>query len=195
MKSKNIRLYGAGGHSFIIQQLLKKNNIKITDVFDDNPNNHHPAFDEVLPGAAINILDFPFKGDPFIIGIGNNLQRAKIANFLKGNFSNGAISKQIGLLANTTIGKHVIINTSASVDHDNIIHDFVHISPNAALCGVVEVGTGSHIGAGAVVIPEIKIGKWCIIGAGTVVIKDVPDYAVVVGNPGKVIRINKAVCI
>ena len=87
MKSKNIRLYGAGGHSFIIQQLLKKNNIKITDVFDDNPNNHHPAFDEVLPGAAINILDFPFKGDPFIIGIGNNLQRAKIANFLKGNFS------------------------------------------------------------------------------------------------------------
>ena len=60
---------------------------------------------------------------------------------------------------------------------------------------MVEVGTGSHIGAGAVVIPEIKIGKWCIIGAGTVVIKDVPDYAVVVGNPGKVIRINKAVCI
>ena len=89
---------------------------------------------------------------------------------------------------NTTIGKHVIVNTSASIDHDNYIADFVHVAPKVALTGHVEVGEGSFIGAGAVVIPKIKIGKWCTIGAGSVVIKDVPDNAVVVGNPAKIIR-------
>jgi acetyltransferase-like isoleucine patch superfamily enzyme len=52
----------------------------------------------------------------------------------------------------------------------------------------VYIGEGAHIGAGSVVIQGIKIGKWSTIGAGTVVIKDVPDYATVVGNPGKTIK-------
>jgi acetyltransferase-like isoleucine patch superfamily enzyme len=55
----------------------------------------------------------------------------------------------------------------------------------------VIVGEGTHIGAGATVIPNIKIGKWCTIGAGSVILKDVPDYAVIYGNPGKVIKYNK----
>ena len=44
------------------------------------------------------------------------------------------------------------------------------------------------IGIGAIIIPETSIGKWVTIGAGAVVIRDVPDYAVVVGNPGKIIK-------
>ncbi len=83
---------------------------------------------------------------------------------------------------------YVIINTGASVDHDNIIGDYCHISPQATLCGNVSVGEGTHIGAGAVVIPGIKIGKWAVIGAGSVIVRDVPDYAVVMGNPGKIKR-------
>jgi acetyltransferase EpsM len=47
------------------------------------------------------------------------------------------------------------------------------------------------IGIGAILIPGITIGKWVTIGAGTVVLSDVPDYAVVVGNPGKIIKYNK----
>ena len=51
---------------------------------------------------------------------------------------------------------------------------------------LLEKGVGW--GAGAVVIQGVKIGKWAVIGAGAVIIEDVPDYAVVVGNPGNVIR-------
>ena len=47
---------------------------------------------------------------------------------------------------------------------------------------------GTHIGAGATVIPEVTIGKWCIIGAGAVITQNLPDYSMVVGVPGKVIR-------
>ena len=35
---------------------------------------------------------------------------------------------------------------------------------------------------------NIKIGKWVTVGAGAVIIKDIPDYAVVVGNPGRIIK-------
>ena len=64
----------------------------------------------------------------------------------------------------------------------------MHLSPGARLAGGVNVGEGTHIGLNASVIPNINIGKWCIIGAGAVIIRDVPDYSVVVGNPGKIIK-------
>ena len=50
---------------------------------------------------------------------------------------------------------------------------------------------GSFIGAGSVIIPGKRVGAWATVGAGAVVIQDVPDYAVVVGNPGRIIRYDK----
>jgi acetyltransferase EpsM len=91
--------------------------------------------------------------------------------------------------AQATIGKHVIVNTGARIDHDCLIGDFAHIAPSATLCGTVQVGEGTLIGAGAVVIPGIRIGKWAVVGAGSVVTKDVPDHAVVVGTPSRVVKI------
>jgi acetyltransferase-like isoleucine patch superfamily enzyme len=83
----------------------------------------------------------------------------------------------------------VSIDTAASIDRDNFIGDFAHVSPHATLCGHVSVGEGTHVGAGATVIQNIQIGKWCSIGAGSVVIRDIPDYATAVGNPARVIKI------
>ncbi|GAA4272461.1 acetyltransferase [Aquimarina gracilis] len=200
-----IRLYGAGGHSQIIQAVSNQNGVTVTAVFDDNTSGSHPAFKNIISGARKNPDKFPHTGDPFIIAVGDNSHRVEISKFLKSEFAtvihksaiidpNVSIGKGTVIYAgaavqpNTIIGEHVIINTLASVDHDNIIEDFVHVSPNATLCGLVHVGEGTHIGAGAVIIPKIKIGKWCTIGAGAVIIRDVPDYSVVVGNPGKVIK-------
>lgn len=203
---KNIRIYGAGGHSQVIRHVLELCGHHVTKTFDDKPAGVHRAYNKVNSGVRENVKDFPHEGDPVIIAIGNNQERAEIANFLQCEFEkaihpsawvaeNSSIGEGTVVFAgaivqpNTKIGKHVIINTSASVDHDNIIGDFAHISPKVALCGHVEVGTGSHVGAGAVVIPKVKIGKWCTIGAGAIVLKDVPDYTTVVGNPAKIIKI------
>ena len=46
---------------------------------------------------------------------------------------------------------------------------------------------GASIGSGAVILPGITLGKQCLIGAGAVVTKNVPDYAVVAGNPARVV--------
>jgi acetyltransferase EpsM len=65
--------------------------------------------------------------------------------------------------ADTIIGKHVLVNTAASIDHENVIGDYAHVSPHATLCGRVHVGEGTHI-AGAVVLPNLKLAngvRWC----------------------------------
>lgn len=49
------------------------------------------------------------------------------------------------------------------------------------------IGEDSWIGAGCILLPGIKIGRGCVVGAGSVVTKDIPDYAVVVGSPARII--------
>ena len=83
------------------------------------------------------------------------------------------------------------MNTGASVDHECVLGDYVHIAPNATLCGQVKVGEGTMIGVGVSVVQCVTIGKWCKIGAGAVVLSDVPDGATVVGVPGRIIKYNK----
>lgn len=51
------------------------------------------------------------------------------------------------------------------------------------------VKKGASIGANATILPGVILGEYCMIGAGAVVTKNVPAYAVVVGNPASVIRI------
>jgi len=53
---------------------------------------------------------------------------------------------------------------------------------------VVIIGNDVWIGTRAIIMPGVKIGNGVIVGAGAVVTKDVPDYAIVVGSPARVIR-------
>ena len=88
----------------------------------------------------------------------------------------------------TSIGKHTIINTNATVDHDCQVDDFVHIAPGATLCGGVKIGKGTLIGANATILPNCIIGKNVRVGAGAVVTTDIPDNVLVVGVPAKIIK-------
>ena len=55
-------------------------------------------------------------------------------------------------------------------------------------CRPVRICKGAWIGAGSTVLPGATVGKYAIVGAASVVTKDVPDYAVAVGNPARVIK-------
>ena len=83
------------------------------------------------------------------------------------------------------IGKHCIINTGAIIEHDNIIENFVHISPNSALGGTVRIGENTHIGIGSVVKNNITICKNCTVGAGAVVVKNIEKEGTYIGVPAK----------
>lgn len=54
--------------------------------------------------------------------------------------------------------------------------------------GGVQIGDETWIGIHASIIGPVKIGKHCVIGANSVVTHDIPDYSVVVGNPGKIVK-------
>jgi acetyltransferase-like isoleucine patch superfamily enzyme len=49
------------------------------------------------------------------------------------------------------------------------------------------IKAGAAIGANSTIVCGITVGRWAMIGSGSVVTKDVPDYALVVGNPARVI--------
>ncbi|NMH29497.1 acetyltransferase [Flavobacterium silvaticum] len=200
MEQTKTCLYGAGGHGKVILDIFEANNIQIQAVIDDNA-----SISEVLGVPVIHKI--PDENCPVLISIGNNKTRKNIAEVLGCDFStaihpSAIISKHVtigegtavmaGVIINpdSVIGKHCIINTGAILEHDNTIGDFAHISPGAVLAGNVSIGQGTHIGTNVSVIPNVKIGKWATIGAGSVIISDVPDHAVVVGNPGRIIKYN-----
>ncbi|MDO4978293.1 MAG: DapH/DapD/GlmU-related protein [Eubacteriales bacterium] len=102
------------------------------------------------------------------------------------------------------IGRNVYINTNclAMARGGITIEDGVQIAANVQLltnnhdpyerqvltCKPIHIKENVWIGAGATILPGICIGKNAIVGAASVVTKDVPDYAVVVGNPAKIVK-------
>ncbi|QOD11852.1 N-acetyltransferase [Psychrobacter sp. 28M-43] len=101
-----------------------------------------------------------------------------------------------------TIGNNVTIKSGVYIWDGTRIEDNVFLGPNATLTndlmprskqypdsfsGII-LKKNSSIGANATLLPGVTIGEGAMVGAGAVVTKNVPDYAVVVGNPAKVIR-------
>lgn len=194
-----INLFGASGHAKVIMDIIEAQGDSVHCLYDDAPHCSD------IHGVPVYKADETIVYGPLIISIGANHVRKLISERFSLEYAIaihptsiispfatlgiGTVVMQNTLIqSDTEIGKHCIINSGASVDHECHIEDFVHISPHVTLCGNVKVGEGSWVGAGAVIIPGIKIGRWCTIGAGAVVIRDVPDGAVVAGVPGKVIK-------
>jgi virginiamycin A acetyltransferase len=66
---------------------------------------------------------------------------------------------------------------------------FGYVNSELLLRQVIEIGNDVWIGRNALILPSVnKIGDGAVIGAGAIVTKDVPDFAVVAGNPAKVIK-------
>jgi len=199
-------IYGASGHGKVIAEILEESGISDIAFVDDQPVGESFLGYPLHHTAELDQL----QKTPIIIAVGNNSIRKKLVGELAPRFAtakhpSAQISKRsiigegtvimagVSVNSESIIGRHVILNTNCSIDHDCVIADYVHVSPNAALAGNVIVGECTHIGIGASVIQGIKIGKYVTVGAGAAIIEDIPDYAVVVGVPGKIIKYNPSV--
>jgi sugar O-acyltransferase (sialic acid O-acetyltransferase NeuD family) len=201
MDQNNIILIGAGEHARVVLDSLRDSGKKVVAFID--PKHKGNRFMDVDVYEDLHSAHFP--GAHIIVAIGNNALRKKIASATADAFAT-SIHPSALISAFATVGKgsmilhgsivqqsarigaHVILNTGGQVDHDCIIGDYAHIAPRTVLCGRVEVGEGALIGAGSTLIPGVKIGAWATIGAGAVVINDIPDFAVAVGNPARILK-------
>lgn len=100
------------------------------------------------------------------------------------------------------LGNNVTVKSGVQLWDGIRVEDNVFIGPNATFTNdriprskvypeqfsETILRKGSSIGANATLLPGVAVGVEAMVGAGAVVTKDVPDYAVVVGNPAKVIR-------
>ncbi|MFB2733549.1 acyltransferase [Shewanella mangrovisoli] len=84
----------------------------------------------------------------------------------------------------TTIGNNVFIGPCATFTNDKMPRSKVY--PD--IFSRITIEDYASIGANATLLPGITIGKHAMVGAGSVVTKNVPAYAVVVGNPAKIIK-------
>ncbi len=200
---KDISLYGAGGHCFAAIELIRSlDKYRPTVIYDDNPQ-----YESILNVPVKNYTAEDLLSDSMCITIGNNANRKKIAKEFDVIFSafqhpSAVIypSATIGigtlihpnavLDAESIIGNFCIVNNNATVSHNVIASDFVHIAINVTIAGGVKIGEGTLLRAGSVVLPEVTIGKWVTIGAGAVITKDVPDFAIIFGNPSKIVNYN-----
>jgi acetyltransferase-like isoleucine patch superfamily enzyme len=103
--------------------------------------------------------------------------------------------------SNVRIGNHVTIKNGVALWDGVVLEDRVFVGPNAVFTndknprvgypkdpqnfGPTIVREGASIGANATIVCGVEIGRHAFVGAGSVVTRDVPDYAVVVGNPAR----------
>ena len=200
----NLLVIGASGHGKVIADIaLKMNNWKSIAFLDDDENVKSSIGIDVI-GKTTDALKYMRNYDIFI-AIGNNATREKIQEKLEVEgvsipvliHPTAVIGEQVefgagtavmaGAIINccTTIGKGCIINTGATIDHDNFIEDYVHISPGVHTAGTVKIGKGTWLGVGSKVSNNLNITNGCKVGAGAVVVKDITEAGTYVGVPAR----------
>jgi sugar O-acyltransferase (sialic acid O-acetyltransferase NeuD family) len=102
------------------------------------------------------------------------------------------VQENVVLQAGVSVGDNSSVHIGSLIGHETRIGHSVFIAHGCSVSGLVDIGDGVFMGTHATVLPRVKIGRWATIGAGSVVIKDVPDFATVVGNPGRVLKVDGA---
>jgi len=118
--------------------------------------------------------------------------------------SNCVLGQNVNVGCNVVVGNFCKIQNNVSVYEGVTLEDYVFCGPSMVFTNVLDprckypqagskfyvktlVKEGTSIGANATIICGNTLGKRCFIGAGALVTKDVPDYALVIGSPAKII--------
>ena len=140
------------------------------------------------------------------VEIGNNTKIWHFSHVLK----NSILGEKVNIGQNVVIGPNVFIGNNVKIQNNVSVYegveleDYVFCGPSMVFTNILTprsefpqnsskkyqktlVKKSASIGANATILCGITIGKYALIGAGTVVLKDVPDFGLIVGNPGKLI--------
>jgi UDP-perosamine 4-acetyltransferase len=209
MTERPIIVIGAGGHSKVVIEVLKKLSATILGVTEADPDRHGgDVLGVPILGGDEIILDHDPDAVMLVNGIGSigdaKVRRDVFERLRKKGYRFSGLVHPSAVVAGDVelgdgaqvmagaviqpgcrIGANTIVNTSATVDHDCIIGDHVHIAPGALLGGGVTVGNSAHVGPGSIVVQKLVLGDGCLIAAGATVICSVAAATRVAGVPAK----------
>ncbi|MDM1066150.1 acetyltransferase [Myroides odoratimimus] len=212
MKEKAI-IIGAGTYGQVYAEYLEKDyevvgfvddNIELTNIFVNGYKvlgNVNWLFNEC--NCKVNIF----------VPIGNNKVRVSLLSKLEQEGFNtpSYIHPSVNMHNSVKVGKAVYVLPACNFMPLSVIEDYVMISMGVNVAHHTILGKGSfysqgnnvgasikikenaYSGIGVTIMTGVKeIGANSLLGAGAIIIRDVPDHAVVVGNPGKIIKYNEA---
>jgi sugar O-acyltransferase (sialic acid O-acetyltransferase NeuD family) len=210
---KKILLYGGMSTAFIVQEMLKDENIKIDYIFDEYIKKLHFQTKANFFNDRKDLIKLIKNSTHFFVCIGmfGGILRVNISKKFRkfGLKTFSILSKKAIIDKSSEIGKGCLImpgavvhkkvfvgndcyiNVNAVVDHETILGKGVHVMGSAYIAGKVQIDDYASIGANATILPYCKIGKGAVVGAGSVVTKDVNPYDTVVGNPAKFLKKNE----
>lgn len=138
------------------------------------------------------------------VSIGNNTKIWHFSHIQSGSKigSNCRIGQNVNIANNVIIGNYVKIQNNVSVYEGVELEDYVFCGPSIVFTNILRprsefpqrnsdlyrktlVKKSASIGANSTIVCGNTIGEYALVGAGTVVVKDVPDFALILGNPGK----------
>lgn len=111
-----------------------------------------------------------------------------------------SLGQNVLVADNATLGNNVKVQNNVAIYGGITVEDDVFVGPSCVLTNVTNprsqvsrknlyertlIRRGATIGANATILCGITLGRYCFVGAGAVVTKDVPEYGLVLGNPGK----------
>ena len=149
---------------------------------------------KVTIGENVLIEEGSYIGDNSKIGNNCRIHRNVFIdkNVIIGN--NVKIQNNNSIYEGVILEDGAFIGTNVSFINDryprSILRDGRQVVPSDWKLEETKVCYGASIGAGAVIMCGVTIGKWAMVAAGSVVLEDVPDYAMVAGNPARVFKRN-----
>lgn len=204
---------GLGSELRVIAQLINEKELRWSEMFfvDDDPAKNGTELAGMKVMSFIKAIEIYGKENlEFVLSIGEPAVKDIIYQKLKDNdcmvtnlfhptanidptsiFGEGiVIGRMAGIPPYGVFGNNIKVNGFTAIGHNVQLGDNVVVSAFAFIGGDTKIGRNTYIGPHACLRNGINIGENVIVGMGSVVTKDVPDNAVVYGNPAKVMRYN-----
>jgi UDP-perosamine 4-acetyltransferase len=208
--TNRIVLFGAGGHAKSVLGVIEAEaRWQVAGLVSDTPLEHgHAILGHPFLGGREVLAELLAEGiDGMIVAVGDNQARASIAQAMTaiGFKFVSAIHPSALLMPAATVGAgsfvhalsiigpecqvgaNVIIQPYVSLGHESVVGAAAQFSPGVHIGGQVRIGDRCFFGPGAVVYPKVRLGADVAIGANSVVNRDVPDGAVLAGNPARLV--------
>jgi UDP-N-acetylbacillosamine N-acetyltransferase len=203
-------IWGASGHALVVADILRLRGEYVLAGYIDSvrPERLGDSFGgATVLGGEEQLKELRDTGvDNLALGVGDCSARLKLADIaLDLGFDLVTVIHPSAIVADSasigagsvlcagsvvnpmvTLGRCVIVNTCASVDHECVLGEGVHVSPGVHLAGNVIVGKATAIGIGSSVRDRVSIGEACTIGAGSVVVSDLPAGVTAYGVPARI---------